>query len=96
MRNDLGAGGSSDHGRVATGMVAVFMAVQQLRNLPATHVCQRQAFFVIQRINREGSTGFRAGNQVIKIAVGIASPDAFNNQAFLSSPLLNIILMCVT
>ena len=29
---------------------------------------QRQAFFVIQRINREGSTGFRAGNRVIKVS----------------------------
>ena len=42
--------------------------LQQLRNLPVTHFCQRQAFFAIQRIDREGATGFRAGNQVIKVS----------------------------
>ena len=42
--------------------------LQQLRNLAAAHFRERQAFFVIQRINCEGSTGFRTGNQKIKVS----------------------------
>ena len=47
-----------DHGRVAAGMVAVLVRVQDLRDVPAFVLGGVQALLVIQRIDGERLAGF--------------------------------------
>ena len=59
-------------------MVPVFVGVQNLADGPAVLLRSSQTFFIIEGINRERLTGFRAGNQVVVISPGVAGPDLFN------------------
>ena len=60
-------------------MVAVFMRIKDLRNVPACCLGSVQAFFVIQRIDGQGLSGFGAGDQVVEVPVGIGGPDLFDD-----------------
>jgi hypothetical protein len=60
-------------------MVMVLMGVENLGDLPALGFGCAQAFFMVQRVNGQGLTGVRAGNQVIEIAKTVAGPDSFDD-----------------
>lgn len=80
MRNDTGAC-CGYHRFVATRVVAMFMGIEDLRDGPAVLLRDRQALLVVQRVNRQRVTGLRANDKVIKIAIGIACPDLFNDHS---------------
>src|SRR5204863_394200 len=46
---------------------------------------QRQALLVIERVDRERLPGVRAGDQVVVVPVGVAGPDALDDQRVLRS-----------
>jgi len=77
-----GAGGGHD-GRVAAGVVVVFVGVEQLRDLPAAHFGGLQAFLVVQRVDGQRFAGFGAGDQVVVVAVVVTGPDALDKHGML-------------
>ena len=78
VRDQLGARRCDDR-IVAARMVVVRMGVQDLGNLPSARLCRREAFFVVQRIDRKRLAAVRAGDQVVEVAIGIAGPDALDD-----------------
>ena len=78
MRDQLGTGGGN-HLRVAAGVIMVLMGVEHLGDLPAAHLGSGQGFLMVQRVYRQGLARFRAGHQVVEIAIGVACPDALDN-----------------
>jgi hypothetical protein len=78
VRYDFGAG-CRHHGRVAANVVMVLMGVENLGDLPAIGFGCAKAFFMVQRVNGQGFTGVRAGNQVIEIAQAVAGPDSLDD-----------------
>jgi hypothetical protein len=71
--------GGRDHGPIAARVIAVFMSVQDLCDLPPFVFSSRQTFAVIQRIDGQSFAGIRASDQIIEIAIGVGSPNLFNN-----------------
>ena len=57
----------------------MFMCVEYLRDFPAMFFGRCQTLLKVERINRERIPGFGAGNQVVKIAIRIASPDLLDD-----------------
>ena len=80
MGDQPGAGGR-DHGRVATRVVKMLMGVEDLGNLPALDPRGGECFFMVERVDREGLAGFGTGHKVVEVAVGVCSPDAFDDHA---------------
>jgi hypothetical protein len=80
VRDDFRAGCGNDC-LVAAGMIAVFVRVQYLRNRPVILTRNREALHVVKWVDRECVTGFRAHHEVIKIAIGVASPDLPNDHS---------------
>ena len=68
-----------DQRAVAAGMIGVFVGVEHLGDIPAEFPRPGQAFLVVQRVDGHGLAGFGAGDQVVEIAVGVSSPNLFNN-----------------
>ena len=60
-------------------MVAVFVRVQDLGDVPARFLGGPQAFLVIQGVDGERLAGFVAGDQVIEVAVGVGGPNLFDD-----------------
>ena len=58
-----------DHALVSTGMVAVFMRIQDLRNLPAAIIRHLQALLIVERIDCQRVSGFGARDQVVEITI---------------------------
>ena len=69
VSQDLGAGGR-DHGLVPADMVAMLMGVEDLGDGPALVLGGGQAFLVVERIDGQGLAGFRAGDQIVEVAIG--------------------------
>ncbi len=78
VRQQLGAG-RSDHGAVAAGMIAVLVRIQNLSDLPAVLLGRGQALLMIQRIDGQRFTRFRAGDQVVEVAIRVRGPDLFDD-----------------
>ena len=66
------------HRLVATDVVVVLMGVQYLGDAPTLVFGCLQAFGAVQRVYGQGLASLWAGNQVIEIAVGVGSPDLFD------------------
>ncbi len=77
MRQDFCAR-RADQALVAAGMVAMFVRVEDLRDLPALRAGRVQAQLPLERIDGERFARLRAGNQVVEVAVGVTGPDAFD------------------
>src|SRR4029077_9613161 len=71
--------GRSDHLLVAAGMVAMFMSVENLPDGPTLGPGSREAFLMIERIDRQRFAGFLAGNQIVEITTSIRGPDLFDD-----------------
>ena len=71
--------GGGDQRGITAGVVQVFVGVEYLGDIPPPLLCPGQAFLVIQGIHCHGLPRFRAGDQVVEIAVGVTCPDLFNN-----------------
>jgi hypothetical protein len=71
--------GRRDYFFVATCVVPVFVGVHYLSDCPALVAGFAQALFMIQRIDCQGFPSLRADNEVVKITVGVAGPDLFND-----------------
>ena len=74
VRDDLRSGRRNESA-IATGMIAVLMGIEYLRDGPVVIVSSRQALVVIQWINGQRLAGFRTGDQVIKVPVRVRGPD---------------------
>jgi hypothetical protein len=83
VRDDLGPGGCHD-GVIAAGVIPMLVGVEQLGDLPAPNLRPRQAFFMIDRVDGECLAGLGAGNQIIEITVGVASPDSLDEHGRIS------------
>ncbi len=77
VRQKLGAG-RRHHLRVAAGMVAVLVRVEDLRDGPAFGLRRGKAFLVVERIDRERLAGLGAGDEIVEVPAGIAGPDLFD------------------
>jgi hypothetical protein len=78
VRQELGAGRRNDL-VVAAGMVAVMVRVEDLGDVPTLGLGRRQAFLVIERVDRQRLAGLGTGDQVIEVAPGIGGPDLFDD-----------------
>ena len=76
MREDLSAC-RIDHCRVAAGMIAMLVRVENLGNLPSTITRPRKAFLVIQRVDGKRFSSVIAGQHIIEIAVSVPGPNLF-------------------
>ena len=74
MRNDFCAG-RRDQPAVATGVVAVFVRIENLRDGPVIGRRDSQTLVEIQWIDRKRLAGLRAGDQVVKVPVRVRGPD---------------------
>ena len=71
--------GCCDHCPIAADVIAVLMGVKDLGNLPAMFAGTCQALFMVERVDSQGLARFRAGDQIIKIAIGVTGPDLFDD-----------------
>ena len=71
--------GRGDHLLIATGVVAVLVGIEDLRDGPAFGLGRSQTFLVVERVDRERLAGFGAGDQIIEITTGIRRPDLFDD-----------------
>jgi hypothetical protein len=78
VRNDFRAG-LLRHRRIAAGMVAVLVRIQDLCHVPACVFGRAQAFLVIQGIDNERLSRFRARDQVIEVPIVVAGPHLFDD-----------------
>ena len=62
----------SDHRRVAAGVVAVLVRVEDLRDFQPAAFAAREALLMVQRIDRQRLAGFGAGDQIVEVAIVIA------------------------
>ena len=60
--------GGTDNAFVATGVIAVFVRIQDLRDRPAAFGSRRQAFLEVEWIDCERLAAFGAGDQVVEVA----------------------------
>ena len=74
----FGASGGN-HLLVAAGMITMLMGVHYLSDVPALVFGSGQAFLVIQRIDSQRVSGFRAGDEIVEVAVGVGGPDLFDD-----------------
>jgi hypothetical protein len=79
VRDQLGARGL-DHRRVAAGVVVMLVRVEDLRDAPAVLLGRGQALAVIERVDRQRLAAVGTRDQVVVVAVGVAGPDAFDDQ----------------
>jgi 3-hydroxy-D-aspartate aldolase len=75
--------GRGHHGFVAAGVIAVFVGIEYLRNRPTPRLRLGQALLVVQGVHGERLTAFRACDQVIEVAIGIACPNLFDDHVLL-------------
>ena len=80
--DQLGAGGRHA-GRVAAGVVMVFMGIEQLGDLPAAHLGGRQTLVAVQRVDGQRLAGLGAGDEVVVVAVGVVGSDALDDHGAL-------------
>src|ERR1041385_3695453 len=73
------APGLLHHGGVAAGVVAMFVSIQDLRDVPALRLGGVHALFMIQRIDGERFAGFRARDEIVEVAIGVSGPDLFDD-----------------
>ena len=78
VRQYLGAGGRH-HRLVAADVIAVLVGVEDLRDRPAFFLRAGQAARVIEGVDRHGLAGFRAGDQIVEIAVRVGGPDLLDD-----------------
>jgi hypothetical protein len=78
VREDRGAG-AFDHGGVPAGVVAVLVRVQDLRDREARILRGLEAFFVVERIDREGVARFRTSDEIVEVAVVVGGPDLLDD-----------------
>src|SRR5882757_5434524 len=77
--------GFSDHSLVAARMVAMFVRVQDLGDIPSFFLGGPQTLFMIQGIDGQGLAGFATGDEVVEIAVGVGGPDLFDYHGIIPS-----------
>lgn len=82
MCNDLCAR-RIDHSLVATDVIAMLMGIQDLGDLPAPIPGGRKTLPEVQWIDRQRVAGFRARDQIVEIAVGVAGPDLLDDHDLL-------------
>jgi hypothetical protein len=85
MRQDPGAG-LPDHCLVSARMVAVFVRVQDLGDIPALFLRRIEALLMIQGVDGQGLAGVAAGDEVVEIAVRVAGPDLFDDHGSIPRP----------
>ena len=78
VREQLGTG-RRDHRAVAAGVIAVFVRVEDLRDLPALRLRARETLLVIERIHRQRFAAVGADDQIVEVAVRIAGPDLLDD-----------------
>lgn len=77
--NNFRAGGG-DHCPVTASMVTMLMSIEYLRYRPAIVFRNGQTLRIVEWIDCQRVASFFTGDQVIKVPVGIAGPDLFNDQ----------------
>ena len=66
------------------------MGVEDLGDRPALGLRRREAFLVIERIDRQRLAGFGAGDKVVEIAAGVTGPDLFDDHRWRSCLRLSV------
>jgi hypothetical protein len=66
-------------------MVAMFVRVQDLGDVPPFFLGGLQTLFMIQGVDGQGLAGFAAGDEVVEIAVGVGGPDLFDYHGIIPS-----------
>ena len=75
---NLGAGGSH-YRAVATRVIVMLVGVQHLGDTPAARGRRRETLGVVERIDGQRLAGLPAGDEIVEITVGVASPDLLDD-----------------
>ena len=80
MREQLRSG-RADEARIAAGVIAVLVRIQNLPDLPAARLRGRETPPPVEGIHRKGFARLGAGDEIVEIAKRVRRPDALDQHS---------------